>query len=189
MLLCASLVASVAFVAAKASSHSPPGGHTQDPLGGDGISPLTSRCHPSKEVLCINRYAAVMPYHFHRDAHSSPSAAYEDTQISADPSFGASVGAASFLVFDERRGREILGPNPTYEFMFEVTEAVHEAPVFVESVNKLYLSRLAPPTGYLPQLVVDLNAEPPTLSEFLSDPPVYAPNGGTFHNGLIYWGE
>jgi hypothetical protein len=31
--------------------------------------------------------------------------------------------------------------------------------------------------------------EPPVLSEYLSDPPVYAPNGGTFHDGLIYWGE
>ena len=40
----------------------------------------------------------------------------------------------------------------------------------------------------MPQLVIDLNTEPPTLSEYLSSPPVYAPNGGTFHNGLIYWG-
>ena len=50
------------------------------------------------------------------------------------------------------------------------------------------ICQLAPPPGFLPQLVVDLNQDPPTLSEYLSDPPVYAPNGGTFHNGLIYWG-
>jgi sugar lactone lactonase YvrE len=36
--------------------------------------------------------------------------------------------------------------------------------------------------------VIDLGQVPPTLSEFLSDPPVYAPNGGTFHNGKIVWG-
>ena len=36
--------------------------------------------------------------------------------------------------------------------------------------------------------MIDLNQDPPTLSEYLSDPPVYAPNGGTFHSGLIYWG-
>ena len=36
--------------------------------------------------------------------------------------------------------------------------------------------------------MIDLNQDPPALSEYLSDPPVYAPNGGTFHNGLIYWG-
>ncbi|THZ95932.1 hypothetical protein D6C82_07375 [Aureobasidium pullulans] len=27
------------------------------------------------------------------------------------------------------------------------------------------------------------------LSEFESDPPVYAPNGGTCHGGLVYWGR
>ena len=50
------------------------------------------------------------------------------------------------------------------------------------------MSQLAPPPGFLPQLVIDLNQSPTTLSEYLSDPPVYAPNGGTFHDGLIYWG-
>ncbi|KAL8992898.1 MAG: hypothetical protein Q9169_006752 [Polycauliona sp. 2 TL-2023] len=95
---------------------------------------------------------------------------------------------ADFLVFDQERASEILGPSPSYEFIFEVSEAVHEAPVYVTSQNKLYLSQLAPPPGYLPQLVVDLNQDPPTLSEYLSDPPVYAPNGGTFYKGLIYWG-
>lgn len=64
--------------------------------------------------------------------------------------------------------------------------AVHEAPVYVASQNKLYLSQLEP--GFLPQLVVDLNHNPPKLSEFLSDPPVYSPNGGTFHSGMVYWG-
>ena len=60
--------------------------------------------------------------------------------------------------------------------------------MYVPALNKLFLSQLAPPAGYLPQLVVDLNQDPPTLSEYLSDPPVYAPNGGTFYNGLIHWG-
>ncbi|KAL8770297.1 MAG: hypothetical protein Q9209_003933 [Squamulea sp. 1 TL-2023] len=92
---------------------------------------------------------------------------------------------ADFLVFDRERGAEILGSDPSYDFVFEVSEAVHEAPVYVASQNKLLFSQLAPPPGYLPQLVVDLYQDPPTLSEYLSDPPVY---GGTFHNGLIYWG-
>ncbi|KAL8842793.1 MAG: hypothetical protein Q9176_002429 [Flavoplaca citrina] len=95
---------------------------------------------------------------------------------------------ADFLVFDQERVSEILGPDPSYEFVFEVLEAIHEAPVYVASQNKLCLSQLAPPPGYFPQLVVDLNQDSPTLSEYLSDSPVYAPNGGTFHNGLIYWG-
>lgn len=36
--------------------------------------------------------------------------------------------------------------------------------------------------------MVDLNNDPPTLSEFVPSPPIYAPNGGTFHNGLVYFG-
>lgn len=83
---------------------------------------------------------------------------------------------------------ELLGPNPSYKYVFNVSMAVHEAPVYAPVQNKLFLSQLAPPPGFLPQLVVDLNQNPPTLSEFLSDPPVYANNGGTFRNGLIVWG-
>lgn len=65
--------------------------------------------------------------------------------------------------------------------------AVHEAPVYSPVTNKLYLSQLrgkTSPPGFLPQLVVNLNVEPPYLGELLSDPPIYAPNGGTLHNGL-----
>ena len=96
------------------------------------------------------------------------------------------VKSADFLVFDKERGLEVLGSKPSYKFMFRVPEVVHEAPVYVASQNKLYLSQLTP--GYLPQLVVNLNQDPPKLSEYLSNPPVYAPNGGTFHNGKIVWG-
>ncbi|KAE8393924.1 hypothetical protein BDV23DRAFT_169828 [Aspergillus alliaceus] len=71
----------------------------------------------------------------------------------------------------------ILGANPSYKFMLLVSEAVHETPVYLASQNKLHLPQLAPPPGYLPQLVMDLNKGPPILSEYLSDPPVYAPNG------------
>ena len=51
--------------------------------------------------------------------------------------------------------------------------------------NLLFLSQLAPPTGFLLQLVVNLNDDPPTLSEYKLNPPTYAPNGGTFRNGQI----
>lgn len=37
--------------------------------------------------------------------------------------------------------------------------AVHEAPVYVPGFNKLYVGVLE--QGYLPQLVVDLNQNPP----------------------------
>jgi hypothetical protein len=65
--------------------------------------------------------------------------------------------------------------------------AVHEAPVYSPATNKLYFSQLVGPNsppGFLPQLVIDLNVEPPVFGELLSDPPIYAPNGGTIYNGL-----
>jgi len=42
--------------------------------------------------------------------------------------------------------------------------AVHEAPVYVPGINNLFVGVLE--QGYSPQLFVDLNQDPPTLSEF-----------------------
>ncbi|KAI9801314.1 MAG: hypothetical protein M1833_002884 [Piccolia ochrophora] len=153
------------------------------------IAPLATSCGAdSSNIVCIKKYAAVMPYHFFREpSDGKVEDTFASTLVPNDTSFEL-VSTADFLVYDQERGMELLGPAPSYEFVFETTEAVHEAPVYVPYQNKLYLSQLAPPAGYLPQQVVDLNQDPPTLSEFLSDPPVYAPNGGTIHNGLIYWG-
>ncbi|MCJ1466325.1 hypothetical protein MMC07_004944 [Pseudocyphellaria aurata] len=129
-----------------------------------------------------------MPYHFFREvSNATYTSVFGSTSVPNDTTFGL-VKEADFLVFDQQRGLDLLGPHPSYEFVFAVPESVHEAPVYVASQNKLYFSQLAPPPGYLPQQVIDLNQNPPTLAEYLSDPPVYAPNGGTFHNGLIYWG-
>ncbi|KAH0290226.1 putative lactonohydrolase [Aureobasidium namibiae CBS 147.97] len=151
------------------------------------VNPLVQHCGPSN-VVCVNRYAAVMPYHFFRpDSFNGTSIPFSATSVPNDTSFSL-LNNSNFIVYDRERGLAILGANPTYEKVFNVSEAVHEAPVYVPGLNKLFLSQLAPPAGFLPQLVVDLNKEPPELSEFLSDPPVYAPNGGTFHKGLIYWG-
>jgi len=151
-------------------------------------APLAKTCGPNTaKVVCIDRYASVMPYHFFRaPSGGSTDISFAQTSVPNDTSFGL-VSTADFLVFDQR-AYEVLGANPTYDLVFNVSTAVHEAPVYVPSLNKLFVSQLAPPTGYLPQLVINLNQDPPTLSEFISDPPVYAPNGGTFHNGLIYWG-
>jgi sugar lactone lactonase YvrE len=127
-----------------------------------------------------------MPYHFFRatDGPNNNSRPFGTTSVPNDTSFSR-VSTADFLVFDYERGIDLLGSNATYEYVFEVSNAVHEGPVFVAAQNKLYFSQLSP--GYLPQLVIDLNVNPPTLTPFVSNPPVYAPNGGTFHNGKIYW--
>ncbi|KAI9651214.1 hypothetical protein NHQ30_001252 [Ciborinia camelliae] len=159
------------------------------PLG--TIAPLVEACGPSTAIVCVNKYASVMPYPFYRLAgvNGSYQDTFASTSVPNDPSFDL-VSQADFLVFDKERGLELLGNSPSYEYMFHVNDAVHEAPVYVPATNKLYFSQLSgktSPPGFLPQLVVNLNVEPPVLGELLSDPPVYAPNGGTFHNGLIYW--
>lgn len=172
----------LALLALAASSHA----QSQPP----GVSPpLAQKCGPSSaNIICLDKYASVLPYHFFRNRTVDEPLTFGSTSVPNDTSFGL-VDDADFLVFDQARAFELLGSEPQYDFVFEVSEAVHEAPVYVPSLNKLFMSQLAPPPGYLPQLVVDLNQDPPTLNEYLSDPPVYAPNGGTFHNGLIYWGK
>ncbi|PYH40600.1 SMP-30/gluconolactonase/LRE family protein [Aspergillus saccharolyticus JOP 1030-1] len=148
--------------------------------------PISENCGPS--VVCVNRYGNVLPYHFFRNVSTMDAVTtFGDTTVANGTKLN-DIKSADFVVYNKEKGLEALGSNPSYEYVFAVNEAVHEAPVYVPAQNKLYLSQLAPPAGYLPQLVIDLNQDPPTLSEFLSDPPVYAPNGGTFHNGKIIWG-
>ena len=149
-------------------------------------SSLAQACVPSlPSVLCVDKYASNLPYPFFRASSiglSNPS--FESTTVPNSTSF-AMLSKADFLVFDRKRGLEVLGLNASCEFVFKVSDTIHEAPVYVAAQNKLFLSQLEP--GFLPQLVVNLNFDPPTLAEFVSDPPVYAPNGGTFYKGLIYW--
>ncbi|GAM87212.1 hypothetical protein ANO11243_052340 [Dothideomycetidae sp. 11243] len=151
------------------------------------VNPLVEQCGP-QNVHCVNRYASVMPYHYFRNYSTSDTeVSFAETSVSNDTSFSA-LNDSAFIVFDRQRGLELLGPSPQYDFIFDLPMSVHEAPVYVPSQNKLYFSQLAPPPGFVPQLVVDLNNDPPTLSDFTSDPPVYAPNGGTFYKGQIVWG-
>ncbi len=130
----------------------------------------------------------MLPYHFNRTV-SANGADYDfrNTTVGNAPSFDL-LERANFVVFDRKRGLQYLGDKPSYEFMFSVSAAVHEAPVFAPKQNLLVISQLAPPAGTLPQLVVNLNEHPPTLSDYVPNPPVYAPNGGSFRNGLVVFG-
>jgi len=107
------------------------------------ISPLTEVCNASlARVLCINKYAAVIPYHFYRpSSEGAVDLPYGATTVPNDTSF-AQVNSSDFLVFDHQRGLELLGPNPSYELVFNVSKAVHEAPVYVAAQNKLYFSQV-----------------------------------------------
>lgn len=109
--------------------------------------PLARTCGPSTaNVVCMDRYASVMPYHFFRaPSHGDVDISFDQSHV-PDPSFKL-VGEADFLVFDQRRGLTILGSSPTYDLVFKISDAVHEAPVYVPDLNRLYLSQLAPPTG------------------------------------------
>ena len=151
------------------------------------ISTLAEPCgspFPASAV-CIDHYSSVMPLPFFRQpSNGSTDDTYGSTTVPNDPSF-ATVENAPFLVFDRQRALEILNGASTNEFIFQVPFTSHEAPVYVAEQNKLYLSEFAP--NITNQLVIDLGKQPFTLEEFTSDPPVLGVNGGTFHNGSIYW--
>lgn len=123
---------------------------------------------------------------FHRNVsingHETPFGA---TTIGGDAHLSL-VEGADFLVWDRERGHQVLGSHPKYEYMFKVSEDVHEAPIYVPEQNKLYFSQLHP--GNLWQYMVDLNVDPPTLKKYYSDPPVMTPNGGRYMNGMLLWG-
>ena len=135
-------------------------------------------------VVCINRYGSVIKGDFERKVLDGSADSYASTLTPGDSSFGF-VSEATFIVFDPVRGRQILGPSPTFDFMFSLPNLTHEGPVYVPDTNELYFARVKP--GFLPQLVVNLSATPPTLSEKLADPPVYAGTGGRYKNGEIIY--
>lgn len=153
------------------------------------VSPLAAPCRPNlSNTICINKYAAVIPYPFDRPVfrgEGDPAVdAFQLTNVTNDESFEL-VRAASFIVFDKKRGLKILGSNPTSEIIFNVSYYVHEAPVYVPEQNKLIFSEFSP--AFVPPLVIDLNKSPPELSNLTTDPPVYGINGGKYYKGRVYW--
>jgi len=153
-------------------------------------NPLASRCPqaPSlQNVACVNNYAAVMPLPFSRP--TSLQGAYNtldrfsNTSV-PDPSFSL-IRSASFVVFDEARGLDVLGSSPSLENVFDTDAAVHEGPIYVPELNAIIASTLD--QSILAQLLINLNTTPPTISPFQPSPPVYGVNGGRYFNGTVYW--
>jgi hypothetical protein len=111
---------------------------------------------------------------------------YAGTKVPDDKSWD-SVASADFVIFDKKRGLEILGDSPKiYPKYLDVLKVVHEAPIYDPKQNKLFVTQDGPP-GNMTNLVIDLNVEPPTVNSFITDPPVYQPTGGILHEGMIYW--
>ena len=153
------------------------------------IEPLVEECGPkTANVVCISHYAAVMPSHFGRDALAWER--FEEDSIRTmtinDTSFSSLIPTADFIVYDRQRAFEILGDKPTFDFVFNVSNNYHEAPVYAPSQNMIFNSQLKP-SGFLPLYVIDLNKDPITLEEIELNPPLYAANDAQFVNGSIYW--
>ena len=77
------------------------------------ITSLAERCNVSlPSVLCISKYASVMPYHFSRpSSYNSTDNPFGSTSIPNDTSF-AQINTADFLVFDRKRGLDLLRCSP-----------------------------------------------------------------------------
>ncbi|KAA8649551.1 SMP-30/gluconolactonase/LRE family protein [Aspergillus tanneri] len=152
------------------------------------IVPITQPCpgYEFPSVLCINNYGAVLPEDFERIISPvvGDTDTYASTSVPSDPSF-KQLSSASFVVWDSARAAEILGPSPEVEYHFTVDNVPHEGPTYEPNLNVIFFSRLRsdPPAQY----VIDLNNDPPTLEQRISDPPLVVPCGSTYHNGLIYW--
>lgn len=142
-------------------------------------------CGPSTaEIVCINRYGSFLPPSFSRD--EDPTVGYAGTVVPDDPSWEL-VSKADFVVFNRELGLDLLGGAPRIQHKYvPVLNVIHEAPIYVPHLNKLFVTQDGPP-GNLTAIVIDLNEDPPTAKSFVTDPPIYQPTGGILHNGMIYW--
>jgi sugar lactone lactonase YvrE len=137
-------------------------------------------------VVCIHNRGAVIHGDFKRTIRSviGDTDKFRFTSTPSEPSFHH-VAEAKFVVWDQKRAYDILGPSPSVTFMFDVPHYSHEAPVFSPLTNELYFTRLQP--EFLPLLVVDLSEDPPKLRETTPHPPIYGATGSRYRNGLIYF--
>lgn len=184
-----SLSALVAFLAAAPSLvQGTARGHTAGTraVGNNSSTPVAYACGPkTAKVACLNRYGSLLPPSFSRNP--DPAYGYADTQVPDDASW-AVVQQADFVLFDEERGLAVLGAAPKIsKGLIPVLNVIHEAPVFVPGMNKLFLTQDGPP-GFMPLMSLDLNFDPPKVSYIDLDPPIYQATGGLYNpkDGMVY---
>ena len=137
------------------------------------------------DIACIKRYGAVLPGNFSRQVSDPANAdTFASTEVPEDDSFAA-IADTNFLIFDHSRAYDLLGPDPSVDYMFKLSNGSHEAPVYVPDTNEFIFSRLE--HRLLSQMVVSLNDDPPTLSEKRAIPPIYTPCGAKYYRGLVYY--
>ncbi|KAK4631924.1 Lactonohydrolase oryL [Fulvia fulva] len=139
-------------------------------------------------IVCINKYASVLPLPFDRPSFTTGADPAEDnfinTEVPADPSFSL-IKNASFLVYNDI-GLSLLGPKPIIEKMFTTrNDSIHEASVYVPGLNVIIFSQ--PHQGVYQQQLINLNhTPPPTIETYTTTPPIYAVNGAKLHQNHIY---
>jgi gluconolactonase len=154
--------------------------------------PVVSQCpHLTNDtaIACVHNYSAVLPYPFERATASNgidpDNDTFVETSVPSDSSF-IRLQHSTFVVFDQERGFDILGPSPKLERVFETrNDSIHEAPVYVPVLNAIIFS--LPHQGVYQQQIINLNGSKPTISNYTTNPPVYAVNGGKLYKGKIYW--
>ncbi|KID93369.1 lactonohydrolase, partial [Metarhizium majus ARSEF 297] len=107
--------------------------------------------------------------------------AFYSTSAPADPSFAA-LGNATFVVWDKKRGLDLLGSDARFDVVFP-TNFSHVRVCFsptlrishVPDTNELWFSSVAP--GYTAINIVNLNLSPPRPSQVTLDPPILNPVG------------
>ena len=113
----------------------------------------TTRCHQptGKEMRPDNRQ-----YSLYREicfSHALPLLPSTKLRLDGRIVWSNTCVEQQFFPLSQERGFPHLrrswllcvGIKSTYDLMFKVSDAVHEAPVYVQSLNRLYVSRLAPP--------------------------------------------
>ncbi|EKG22535.1 Six-bladed beta-propeller TolB-like protein [Macrophomina phaseolina MS6] len=173
----ASLAAAAAFVNCE-----------QTPLVGHD-DPLAVECsgYSFPAVVCLRKRGAVIRGDWERPVTNDIAHAdtFRSTRMPQESSF-RHVRDADFVVWDEKDAKHVLGAAPAVDFILSTKGLMsHEAPVWSPETNELYLARLE--HRFLPQLVIDLNQDPPVLREKIANPPIYGAVGGRYYNGLLYF--
>lgn len=169
------------LVQGMAAGHSP-----RATAGNSSRAPVAYTCGPkTAKVACLNRHGSFLPPSFSRDP--DPGYGYADTKVPDDASW-AIAQQADFILFDKERGLKLLGSSPKIsKGLISVLNVIHEAPVFVPGINKLFLTQDGPP-GDNGLMSLDLNFDPPKKSFVELDPPIYQATGGLYNpkDGMVY---
>lgn len=160
----------------------------QSGFKGPVVEPCPNSANGSA-VACVINYGAVLPYPFERatasDGVDPENDTFVETSVPSDSSF-ARLQDTTFVVFDQERGLDILGSSPKLERVFDTrNDSIHEGPIYVPGLNAIIFSQ--PHRGVYQQKIINLNGSEPTISNYTTNPPVYAVNGGKFYKGKIYW--